>query len=107
MADLARIFQAVGNDARIKILTEIARCREACVCELMTATGMGQSAVSHHLAVLRNAGLVHDRKSGLWVFYSIDEDLLRTHAVGFISDLLRHLDQAPMESPEARLTLKT
>ncbi|HUV04844.1 MAG TPA: metalloregulator ArsR/SmtB family transcription factor [Armatimonadota bacterium] len=105
MTRLARIFQALGNDARLSILREIAKRREACVCEVIEATGMGQSAVSHHLAVLRNAGVVRDRKSGLWVIYSIDRDLLQGEVGAFLSELVECIENAPPESPEVRLAL--
>ena len=106
MSRLARIFQALGNDARLRILREIAKRREACVCEVIEATGMGQSAVSHHLSVLRNAGVVRDRKSGLWVIYSIDWELLKGEAGAFLPELVKSIENAPPEAPEVRLTLR-
>ena len=106
MSRLARIFQALGNDARLRILKEIAERGEACVCEVIEATGMGQSAVSHHLSVLRNAGIVRDRKSGLWVIYSIDRELLQGEVGAFISGLMKSIEDAPPEAAEVRLALK-
>jgi len=106
MTRLARIFHALGNDARIEILKEIAKRREACVCEITEATRMGQSAVSHHLAVLRNAGIVRDRKSGLWVIYSIDRELLQEEVGSFLSELMESIENAPPEAAEARLAIR-
>ena len=106
MSRLARIFHALGNDARLTILKEIVKRREACVCEVTEATRMGQSAVSHHLAVLRNAGIVRDRKSGVWVIYSIDRELLQSEAGAFISDLMKSVEEAPPEAAEVRLAMR-
>ena len=44
---------------------------ERCVCELQALVGSDLSTVSRHLSVLRNAGIVSDRKQGLWVYYSL------------------------------------
>lgn len=48
---------------------------ELCVCELVEALGDSQPKVSRHLALLRNCGLLHDRRRGQWVFYSLPADL--------------------------------
>lgn len=48
---------------------------ELCVCELVEALGDSQPKVSRHLALLRNRSLLHDRRRGQWVFYSLPADL--------------------------------
>ena len=68
-------FRALGDETRLRIL-ELLSPGEQCVADLMEVTGLGQSLVSHHLRTLRTAGLVHDRRDGRWIFYSLAEPAL-------------------------------
>ena len=63
-------FRALGDETRIRLL-ELLSTGERTVAELMDATGLGQSLVSHHLRSLREAGLVAARRQGRWVHYGI------------------------------------
>ena len=63
-------FRALGDETRL-LLLELLSPGERCVADLMDATGLGQSLVSHHLRTLRTAGLVHDRRDGRWIYYSL------------------------------------
>ena len=71
---LAEIFKILGDRTRIKLLSLLAHKEELCVCDIAEALGMGQSAISHQLRVLRNAHLVKFRKVGKEAFYSLDDD---------------------------------
>lgn len=62
---------ALSEVTRLKIVQLLTE-REMCVCELVDRLGISQPAVSHHLGVLRRAGLISDRKSGKWTYYSLD-----------------------------------
>jgi ArsR family transcriptional regulator len=87
LRSLAAMGQALSDETRLRILKLLAQ-RELCVCELEALLGMTQSRVSTNLAVLRNAGLVRDRRDGRWVFYSLDRDALRqqmTRLTGFLT----------------------
>lgn len=66
----AAVFKALGHPARLHIVEELAS-GERCVCELVDLVGMGWSAVSRHLAVLKAAGVLDDEKRGLQVFYRL------------------------------------
>jgi ArsR family transcriptional regulator len=68
-------FRALGDETRLRML-EVLGAGERNVAELMELMGLGQSLVSHHLRALREAGLVHDRREGRWVYYSIAEHAL-------------------------------
>ena len=70
MTDAVQLFKALADETRLRILNLIGR-RELCVCQIVEALGLGQSKVSRHLATLRNAGLVSDRREGLWMYYSL------------------------------------
>ncbi len=69
------LFHALSDDTRLSIL-EMLRGGERCVCELQDELDAAQSRLSFHLKVLRDAGLVADRKEGRWSYYSIVPDAL-------------------------------
>ena len=62
-------FRALGDETRIRLL-EMLATGERTVGELMDATTLGQSLVSHHLRTLRQAGLVRTRREGRWIHYT-------------------------------------
>jgi len=70
MRDLVKSFKALSDPIRIRILKVLEKKR-MCVCELTSVLKIGQSNVSHHLKVLKEAGLVNDKKNGLWVNYEL------------------------------------
>ncbi len=65
-------FKALGEPTRLKIV-KLLSGRELCVCELEAVLDMSQPRVSQHLKVLRNAGIVKERKHGQRAFFSLDE----------------------------------
>lgn len=66
----ARIAKALAHPSRLMIL-EALEGREICVCDLTQLVGADQSTVSKHLAILKQAGLVEDRKNGVMVYYRV------------------------------------
>ena len=75
--DLAELFKIFGDSTRIRILFVLFEA-EVCVCDLAEALKMTQSAISHQLAILRNARLVKARRDGKQVFYSLADDHVKT-----------------------------
>lgn len=69
------VFKCLADDTRAKMTLLIVREKELCVCELTYALNQGQSKVSRHLALLRNCGLLSDRRQGQWVYYRLHPDL--------------------------------
>jgi len=67
----ATVYKALADKTRLHILA-LLKHNELCVCELVAALQMTQPAISQHLRKLRQAGLVKERKTAHWVFYSID-----------------------------------
>ena len=67
----ARIVKALAHPARLFIVDELSRPEEKCVCKLAEMVGTDVSTVSRHLAVLRAAGILQDRKCGQQVFYRL------------------------------------
>ncbi|MCH1930871.1 metalloregulator ArsR/SmtB family transcription factor [Shewanella sp. A25] len=68
-------FKALADETRLKCLLLIQREGELCVCELMAALAESQPKISRHLAQLKKAGLLVDRRQGQWVFYKINPAL--------------------------------
>ncbi|MDZ8027662.1 MAG: ArsR/SmtB family transcription factor [Nostoc sp. SerVER01] len=68
---IAAGFHALSDPLRIKAL-ELLRQRELCVCDLCQALGVSQSKLSFHLKTLKEAGLVHSRQEGRWIYYSLN-----------------------------------
>lgn len=73
--DVVRWFHALSDPTRLHVVDMLSR-GEMCVCDLQDAVGAAQSRLSFHLRVLREAGLVDDRRAGRWVFYSLRPDVL-------------------------------
>jgi ArsR family transcriptional regulator len=71
----ARLFHALSDETRLEILVRL-RDGERCVCDLTDALDAAQSRLSFHLKVLRDAGLVSDRREGRWVYYTLDPTAL-------------------------------
>ncbi len=64
------IFKACADGTRLRILFLLAK-RELCVCELVEVLEMPQGKISRHLAMLKRAELVRDRREGTWIYYSL------------------------------------
>jgi ArsR family transcriptional regulator len=74
MKAAAQIFRALGEETRLRIMALLVRGRELCVCDIVAALDLPQSSVSRHLAALRNAGLVDDRRQGIWMHYRVNRE---------------------------------
>jgi ArsR family transcriptional regulator, arsenate/arsenite/antimonite-responsive transcriptional repressor len=75
--ELAPIFKAIGDPVRLRLLSMIASTAEVCVCDLTDAFTVSGPTISHHLRVLREAGLVDCERRGTWVYYWIRPETLR------------------------------
>lgn len=78
--ELAGAFKALADPARLRLLSLVANAPagEVCACELVPALGRSQPTVSHHLATLVEAGLLHRDKRGKWAWYSVIPERLST-----------------------------
>jgi ArsR family transcriptional regulator, arsenate/arsenite/antimonite-responsive transcriptional repressor len=74
-ARAARLFHALSDETRLSILECLRSC-ERCVCELTDHLDAAQSRLSFHLRVLKEAGLVTDRREGRWMYYNLNTDVL-------------------------------
>jgi len=78
------LFKGLGDPTRLRIVVLLLE-RELCVCDILAVLRLPQSTVSRHMARLRRAGLVMDRREGKWIHYRLQE--------GKLVDELRHLLQ--------------
>ncbi len=91
MKSFAAVFKALSDDSRLRIINLLFYSGELCVCDIEEVMGFTQTKVSRHLAYLRKAGLVDDRKKGLWMLYSIAKprNEEQKKVLDFLADLLR------------------
>jgi len=73
LATITRQFSALSETTRLQIV-DLLRDGERCVCELTDALDIGQSLLSFHLRVLKDAGLVADRREGRWAYYELNRE---------------------------------
>ena len=71
--DLAQMFKALGDPVRLRLLSLVASSvgGEVCVCDLTAPFALSQPTISHHLTVLREAGLLDCERRGTWVWYRV------------------------------------
>jgi len=70
-----QFYKGLADETRLKALLLIQLEGELCVCELMTALNESQPKISRHLALLREAEILNDRRQGQWVFYRLHPQL--------------------------------
>jgi len=83
--ETARLFHALSDPTRLAILDRL-RDGERCVCDLMDSLDAAQSRLSFHLKVLKEAGLVSDRRDGRWVYYTLSQGIL-ADAEAYVGEL--------------------
>ena len=99
MRDAAHFFKVLADEARLKMLWLLFNHRELCVCDVMEALEVTQSKASRHLITLRHAGLVTDRKEGLWSYYAlhpVEDELARQHLYTLRATLAKRADAASL-----------
>ncbi|HET8808064.1 MAG TPA: metalloregulator ArsR/SmtB family transcription factor [Methylophaga sp.] len=92
--ELLQLHKALADDTRLRCVQLIADQGELCVCDLMQALDTSQPKISRHLALLREANLLIDRRQGQWVFYQLHPDL---------PDWAKAIIQAGLQSPKTAL----
>jgi len=101
--DTETFFRALADSTRLRCLLLLAAHDELCVCEFIHALALPQPKVSHHLGALRKAGLVSDRKQGLWVYYRLHPEL-PAWATALLAEAQKGLaDELPFAADEAAL----
>ena len=85
------VMKAVADPTRVRII-KMLEGGELCVCQIIAVLALSPSTVSKHLALLKSAGLVNDRKEKKWVHYSLDRENSDVFVAGILRELAGWLD---------------
>lgn len=92
MKNTVQLFRALADETRLRILGLLLHSGELCVCDLTASLQLPQSTVSRHLSYLKNSGWLHDRREGVWIFYTIaPDDNLRQQLCAVLKERLPEL----------------
>ena len=94
LQDIVRVGKALSDRTRIRILAALG-VKDLCVCELTELVGPGQPAVSRHLGILRDAGLVEDVRDGKWVNYRLIDPAPHPLAAGVLTCMCEFAKEDP------------
>ncbi|MEW6189406.1 MAG: metalloregulator ArsR/SmtB family transcription factor [Actinomycetota bacterium] len=83
----------IADENRLKILSLLLNRGELCVCKIIDELDLPQSLISHHLAILRDIGLVNSRRKGRWIHYSINTKTLEELNAKYLTLFGRNPDQ--------------
>jgi ArsR family transcriptional regulator len=110
MKEFTEKFKAFADETRLRILYLLINSNsELCVCELTDALEIPQYNVSRHLKILRNAGLIEERKEGRWVYFSLTQgmDAFTETALDSINQIAETQLSKDLAELETRLTIRT
>lgn len=96
------VAKAAADPSRIRIL-KLLEAGEPCVCQLTAALDLAPATVSKHLAALKAAGLVQQRRDGKWVYYRLAERAFNPYALSFLALVRSALADDPTVAEDRRL----
>ncbi|HGG59322.1 MAG TPA: metalloregulator ArsR/SmtB family transcription factor [Gammaproteobacteria bacterium] len=96
-----QLTKALADSTRMRIIYLLSQAGELCVCNLTETLQQDQPKISRHLAVLRKAGLVMDRRDGQWIHYRIHPDLPH-----WAFEVIQYLAQGAMSKPVYQTDLR-
>lgn len=100
LATYAKVFKALADETRLRILEQLAGAgAPMCACHIEGCCDLAQPTVSHHLKVLREAGLIVGERRGTWIYYSLNREV-----VAALPELLARLAGSDMHAWRARAT---
>ncbi|MCX7990609.1 MAG: metalloregulator ArsR/SmtB family transcription factor [Proteobacteria bacterium] len=99
--DLLTIYKALSDETRLKIL-KLLEHGELCVCDIVFAFDTVQPKISFHLSILKEAGLIKDRKQGKWSYYSLKDDELFKRLI--LISTIERIEEADISIEKARLS---
>ena len=85
MADTVKLLKALGDPGRLAVFSLLCGQKELCVCDITAALDITQTHASRSLGVLKNSGLVKDRRDGLWMHYSAVKTGYNAPVAGFVA----------------------
>ncbi|EAK8363853.1 winged helix-turn-helix transcriptional regulator [Campylobacter coli] len=80
MQKFLTIISAINDESRVLVLYHLLKYQELCVCDLQKLLNMGQSRLSRHLKILKDAGFLYVKRKGTWAYYGISDELLKLHS---------------------------
>lgn len=81
----------MGQSTRLAIIRVLAEDGQPCVRVIVDRLSMGQSAISHHVAKLKQAGLLDSRRQGKWIYYSLDVETIKSGRFAFLAEVVGQL----------------
>jgi len=99
MREVAAFYKVLADEARLKMLWLLLHHRELCVCDFTEVLKITQSKASRHLRILYHAGLVADRRDGLWVYYRLNplrDRLAKSNLESIRTHLTNHPEAAQL-----------
>ncbi|ECK8474006.1 ArsR/SmtB family transcription factor [Campylobacter jejuni] len=93
MQKFLTIISAINDESRVLILYHLLKYQELCVCDLQELLNMGQSRLSRHLKILKDAGFLYVKRKGTWAYYGINNELLKLH-----SDLFENIKNLDIDN---------
>ena len=93
MQKFLTIISAINDESRVLILYHLLKYQELCVCDLQKLLNMGQSRLSRHLKILKDAGFFFFFRKGTWAYYGINNELLKLH-----SDLFENIKNLDIDN---------
>jgi ArsR family transcriptional regulator, arsenate/arsenite/antimonite-responsive transcriptional repressor len=87
MREFLLVLKALANPARVRII-KLLEEGELCVCDVIEVIGLKQSTISKHLNILKNAGLVDDRKEGTWSYYRLSKSRINEYNL-FMNNMMK------------------
>jgi ArsR family transcriptional regulator len=104
MTTIVDFYKALSDETRLKIIKMLIG-RELCACEIIEKLDLAQPTISHHLKILKYAGLINDKKDGKWVFYTLNVSnflSLQSSAEQEIFAQIAHASENPIKTSPAR-----
>lgn len=98
------VAKAVADPSRVRIL-KLLEGGELCVCQITTVVDLAPATVSKHLAALKTAGLVQQRRDGKWVYYRLAERELNPYALQFLALVRASLKEDPTTAEDRRVLI--
>ncbi|EAC1597106.1 ArsR/SmtB family transcription factor [Campylobacter coli] len=93
MQKFLTIISAINDESRVLVLYHLLKYQELCVCDLQELLNMGQSRLSRHLKILKDAGFLYVKRKGTWAYYGINNELLKLH-----SDLFENIKNLDIDN---------
>ncbi len=84
---MVEMFKALGDPTRLQIVRMLSEQGDMCVCHIVETLKLGQPAISHHMSVLKNSGLVNSRREGQWIHYSLNREAIKSGPCEFLNSV--------------------